>query len=434
MALWALGIFLVGLFFCVVTDLSILWALGLGVLCFGGYARYQGHSFRAIGEMIWSGVKNLRNILTLFFFIGLLTASWRASGTIAFLVTHAVPLVSSAWYLPSAFFLCAGMSFLTGSAFASASTMGFVVMMLGHALGVNSVWAGGAILSGVFFGDRSSPMSSSAMLVATMTDTSLYTNLRNMLRSAAVPFLLTAAGYAMLSLSETAGTAGVLPLGDYFGNFSLSPLAVLPAAIIPLLSCFRMQASRMMAVSVGLAVLCSIFVQGMDVPTLLHSFVFGYHSPLGGVAAQMLDGGGLLSMVKVTCIVTLSASYFGIFKATGMLDRLTAPLLSLAGRIGRFPAVLISSVLLSMLSCNQSLATMLMVQFCGPLYRQEEREAQALDLEDSVILVAGLIPWSIAGGVPLASVGADTRSMLFAFYLFLIPVWRVIRSIGKKRG
>ena len=40
-----------------------------------------------------------------------------------------------------------------------------------------------------------------------------------------------------------------------------------------------------------------------------------------------------------------------------------------------------------------------------------------------MIVVAPLIPWSIAGGMPLTTVGAPTASIWFAFYLFLLPVF-----------
>ena len=50
----------------------------------------------------------------------------------------------------------------------------------------------------------------------------------------------------------------------------------------------------------------------------------------------------------------------------------------------------------------------------------------AISLENSVIVIAPLIPWSIAGSVPLAILGAPTSSLLAAFYLFLLPLWMMI--------
>ena len=65
-----------------------------------------------------------------------------------------------------------------------------------------------------------------------------------------------------------------------------------------------------------------------------------------------------------------------------------------------------------MISCNQTLAIMLTHQLSRDL--APTAQEHALDLEDSVVLVAGLVPWSIAGGVPLASMGAPVESLVAA--------------------
>ena len=66
-------------------------------------------------------------------------------------------------------------------------------------------------------------------------------------------------------------------------------------------------------------------------------------------------------------------------------------------------------------SCNQTLATMLTCQLTRGLYG-DDRQRLALDMEDSVIVTAGLIPWSIAAAVPLAALGVGNGALLYAFY------------------
>ena len=53
---------------------------------------------------------------------------------------------------------------------------------------------------------------------------------------------------------------------------------------------------------------------------------------------------------------------------------------------------------------------------------------RAVGLENSAVVIAPLIPWSIAGAVPLASVGAPLSSIALAFYLYLIPIWYFFRG------
>lgn len=45
-----------------------------------------------------------------------------------------------------------------------------------------------------------------------------------------------------------------------------------------------------------------------------------------------------------------------------------------------------------------------------------------MDIENSGILIAGLIPWSIAASVPLAMLGSDAGAIPYALLLWLIPI------------
>lgn len=44
-------------------------------------------------------------------------------------------------------------------------------------------------------------------------------------------------------------------------------------------------------------------------------------------------------------------------------------------------------------------------------------------------VIAPLIPWSIAGAVPLAAIGAPTSSVCAACYLYLLPLWSFVREL-----
>ena len=62
-----------------------------------------------------------------------------------------------------------------------------------------------------------------------------------------------------------------------------------------------------------------------------------------------------------------------------------------------------------------------------------DKDDMALSLSDSAVVIPPLVPWSIAGAVPLAGAGAPTSSILASFYLFLLPLTRVIGSLIRKK-
>ena len=84
-----------------------------------------------------------------------------------------------------------------------------------------------------------------------------------------------------------------------------------------------------------------------------------------------------------------------------------------------------------MISCNQTLAIILSDSLCSKL--ENDKKQFAIDLENSVVVIAPLIPWSIAGAVPLASAGAPTASLLLAGYLYILPIFTLIVSLIKRR-
>ena len=51
--------------------------------------------------------------------------------------------------------------------------MGVITLSIGETLGISPLYSGGAILSGTYFGDRMSPVSTSALLVSVLTGTDI---------------------------------------------------------------------------------------------------------------------------------------------------------------------------------------------------------------------------------------------------------------------
>ena len=311
------------------------------------------------------------------------------------------------------------ISVLTGTALGTAATIGVVCATMASALGIPSWMTGGAILSGVYFGDRCSPVSTSALLVAELTETGIYTNIKNMIKSALAPFTITCILYLTVSI-QLHGKTEMPDLGHAFGSeFRLSWIALLPAAVILLLSVVQAGVKIAMIASIVTAIPVCIGLQNMAFTELPELLLNGFHSTDVTVAA-MLNGGGITSMLKVGAIVCISSSYSGIFQATGILNGFQKMVCLLADRTKPYFAVLVTSILTSVMACNQTLAIMLTDQLCSRTEPDKLRFAN--NLEDSAVLIAPLVPWSIACAVPLTAAGAPGYSVLFAVFLYLLPL------------
>ena len=129
-----LGLFSAALLLCLIMDWSILWALGFGLVLFLLYGRRKGFAWKELAKIALRGVKTVRNILITFVLIGILTAFWRASGTIPVIVSTAGTLISPKVFLLMTFLLNCLVSFLTGTSFGTAATMGVICATIGAPL------------------------------------------------------------------------------------------------------------------------------------------------------------------------------------------------------------------------------------------------------------------------------------------------------------
>lgn len=426
-----IALFCLALVACGVLGQPILHGLAVGLVIFCAYAFWKERALRPIGKMMLDGIRTAKGVLIMFVFIGMLTGLWRASGTISALVTFAASLFTPATLIALAFMSCSAVSFLIGTSFGTAATMGVVCATIGQSAGINPLMLGGAILSGCYFGDRCSPVSSSAYLVAELSGTAVRQNIPHMLKNALVPFTASMIAYAILGFAFDPGTE-LAATGDTISQgFEFSPVLYAPAFAVLVLPLVCRNARLTLFISSALAFGLCIFAQSEGPLECLQTLLVGFAAE---GKSTLLQGGGIASMAYPAAVVCLSSAYAGIFKSTGLLEGLQGHLRALSKRITSFGACLVTALATSCVACNQTLAIMLTNQLYGPL--QNDNKKLALDLEDSTVLIAATIPWSIASLVVLnVSSNAPTASIAFAFFLFLVPLWHLTTEIfGARRS
>ncbi|MBQ6928902.1 MAG: sodium:proton antiporter [Oscillospiraceae bacterium] len=430
MELTIIALFCGALLFCVAMDFSIVYALFTGLGLFWFYGFKKGFGIKQLGQMSFAGVWKVKNILITFMLIGMLTAIWRTAGTIPFIVCTATQFITPQIFIAMTFVLNCMVALLIGTSFGTAATMGVICVTMAHSMGINIVPVCGAMLSGTFFGDRCSPVSTSALLVAELTDTDIFDNIKNMAKSCAVPFVLAVAVYLAMGFVFT-GVGEVPDLYALFGReFALRWITVIPAAIIIVLSLFKIRVKAAMITSIIVALPIAVMVQGVAAAELPGILFWGY-TTADAQLAPMLNGGGVVSMLRVALIVCVSSAYSGIFEKTGLLDGIKHKIEAISRKATPFAATLAAAVGASAVACNQTLAIMLTHQLCDKIH--SDKSTFALALEDTVVVTAALVPWSIASGAPLASVGGPVSAIPFACFLYILPLWRMVWDMAEKR-
>lgn len=419
----AFGIFVAAMVTAVITGYSMIISLLVGLAAFLAVGKIRGFTLASMAQMSRKGISESLVVIKVMLVIGMLTAVWRASGTITVFVYYGMKVIMPPIFLIVTFALCCLLSYAIGTSFGIAGTVGVIFIALARSGGVDPVIAAGVIMSGVYFGDRCSPVSSSANMVAGITGTEIYDNVKIMLRTGMIPFIITMVVYVVLSVLNPISHVDSGMISDFENEFVISFWSFVPAIVMIALPLMKVGVIKAMTASIACGILVAWLVQGIPIVDIIKICVVGYESPSKGIGV-ILNGGGLISMLEIVGILIISSTYSGIFNGTGILMSLQDRLSKACSRIGRFAVMVMMSIGIAAIFCNQTIGTLMCCDLMKKPYLDgggTESEL-AIDMENSVILIACFIPWSIGCSVPLALLGADFTSLPFAVFMYAVPI------------
>lgn len=412
----------------VLKEIFVGYPLFASLLIFVVISIKRGFGIRNILKMIYRGSRKSFIILKIFILIGAITSMWMASGTIPGIVYYGTKLISPNYFILSAFLITCLVSFLLGTSFGTVGTIGIAMIVMARAGGVNTNAAAGAVIAGAYFGDRMSPVSSSANLVAHLTETDLYENIKNMLKTSWLPFLISAIVYLFISF--------IYPLNFHDNNmeteiikaFKINIVVLLPALSILIFSFFKVNVKVSMLTSILIAAILGIMMQKYSVLDILKYAVTGYEMESSSPLYAIIKGGGILSMLKVSIVVIISSAFSGIFEGTGILNSLDNIISKADTRYELFIAAIIVSTAAAVFGSTQALAIILTDQLVKKAYNNKGvgNGELAVDIENTAVLISPTIPWNIAGLVPATTLGVGTGFIPFAVYLFMVPLFNLI--------
>lgn len=425
--------FIAAMAVCLVLDVTMVLPLSIGFVLFTWTAVRKGFALKQVLNFAKESVGESLIVVRILMLIGCLTGLWRISGTVAYFVTLGISVIPPAVFLLAAFLLAAIMSFALGTSFGVTATAGVILISIARAGGINPILAAGAIFSGVYVGDRGSPAASSGNLVAVLTHTDMRRNVREMLKTSVLPFLLCCVLYLGLSAFAPMQHMDTRITDSLGAEFTLSVWCLVPAVLMIVLPFCGVQIKYSMLLSLAASFGVTLLVQERSLMDCLRTLVLGF-TPTNPDLDTMLSGGGIVSMLEVCIILLISGTYGGIFRGTELLSGVTGRLQKAADKIGRYPLMLGMSFLICGLFCNQTIGIIMQNQLSDGLYGDspEECSRKMLDIENSVVLTAGIVPWCIASSVPLAMLGVDARAVPVGFYLWLVPLFYLLSGRGRK--
>lgn len=397
-----------------------------------GLALANGFSWEQVEKMLVQGFNRASSIIIILLLIGCLIGIWMSSGTIPTIIYYGLNLISPRFFYLISFLLCSLVSFAMGTGIGTLSTVGLALFSIGLSLSLPLPVVAGAIVSGSYFGDRFSPLSSIAIFTAHSAEVEVREMLIKMLGTTIPAFLLTGLAYFFLGTGlKTHVVTGELPLLSLIKeNFPVSPLAFLPPCVIIVAAFMKMPTIPNLASGLILSLIIGVILAPGKITGLLESIYQGVEmNTAHETFNELFSRGGMVDLLDLIALIILAAVLAGLLEHLGIFHLLLEKLIKKADHLLKLNAITaVSGILMAVISCNQLLAVLLPGRiFLPPFEKAGEKALLARTLADTGLVFSPLIPWNINGILIVGVLGVNVLDFFpYAFLNWLLPIFTLI--------
>jgi len=390
-----------------------------------------GYKWQEIEEMLFSSFKNIGNVILILFLLGMMIGLWIAVGTVPTMIYYGLQTISPKYFFILSFISTSLVSMAVGTAVGTASTIGLALISIAQTMGLNLPLAAGAIISGSYVGDRMSPVSSIAIITAHSSEANLMDMIYHMLKTAVLPYLITAIAFLFIGLSNFSSLKAAADLDSLSqmlsGHFQVSFWLLLPPILIILLAVLKVPTIINIALNILFSLLMGSYFTERSWSELLNIMFRGFNERTGTVFIDnILARGGLTSMLELISLIIFAVLLGGLLEKMGVLNSLLKPFLHLIKeKIHLIAVTIFSGIVSATLGCNQFLAVFLPAKMLSKNYDKMnlERKDMARALGDSGLVFSPLIPWNVNALMMTAVLGVSTIEYFpYAFFPLLMPL------------
>ncbi|MCB1255504.1 MAG: Na+/H+ antiporter NhaC [Microthrixaceae bacterium] len=412
----------------------------------------NGHSWDAVQRSGQGAMSSLTSAIFILLAVGALIGTWNLSGTIPTLVYYGIQVLSPSWYYLATALICGAVALSIGSSWTTAGTIGVGLVGIATMIGVSPAITAGAVISGAYLGDKTSPLSETTILTAQLAGVDVYEHIRNQVWTSVPAFGIATVIFGIL------GVAGP-PVQDHIATsveltklneiFHITPLNLLPLVLLAGLSIKKVPASLALLVSAIFAGVLGSFLQH-DVMTgflrALDSTSSGIVGSIKGVWRAMANGftmnsgiadidrllsrGGMDSMLLTIWLIMAAVTFGMLLEEFGLINRLVSPLIEAAKGTGTlFLSVFVCGFGLNVIAGDQYIALVLPNRVFQAEFHKRNLAASNLSrlTADCGTVTSPLVPWNSCGAFMSAVLGVSTISYFpYAIFCIASPVLSII--------
>jgi Na+:H+ antiporter, NhaC family len=405
----------------------------------------RGHTLQSLGEAAASSVSSGIGAIFILFAVGALIGTWAMSGTLVAMVYYGLQLLSPNYFYLTACAICGIVSASIGSSWTVVGTIGIGFMGIAANMGLSPAIAAGAVISGAYFGDKSSPLSDSANLAAAAAGVGLYQHIRETILTSLVAIAIALGVFWMLGRPGDFNASEKIAAIE--AAFNISPVLFLPLAVVVVLAAFKIPPFTAIFLGALAGGLLTVFMSPArivafadptgELPAWLAVFkgvwlalASGYKASTGYSAIDVLvTRGGMDSMLNTIWLVITALAFGGVVEKAGVLDRLITPIIEKAKSDGALVASLVSSIVATnIVTADQYIAIVLPGRMFKSAFARRGLAPVVLSrtVGDTATPTGSLIPWNSCGAYMAATLGVATLSYApYAIFAWVSPLLTV---------
>jgi len=394
-----------------------------------------GFTWNEIEKSMFDGIYQALQAIIILAIIGVLIGTWLVSGVVPSMIYYGLAILKPGIFLVATLIMCSITSLATGTSWGAAGTIGIALMGISQGLGIPAPVAAGAIISGVYFGDKMSPLSDTTNLAPAVSGTDVFTHVKAMLPTTLVAYGIALVVYLIMGFkyaNSSSDLSAIVTIREGIAaSFNISPLLLLPPLAVILAMAFKMPAIPGIAIGIIIGAVEGAIFQGVDLGALLTAAYDGYTSTSGiQVIDELLTAGGLSNMMYSISLTIIAMMFGGIMERTSQLEVIVNTLLKRIKSNGG----LIATTVLTCIACNATMPEQyISIVLPGRMYHNAYKERGlhpkqlSSTLEGAGTVTSALIPWNTCGAFLYGVLGVTAWEYgRYAVFNYMMPLVVVI--------
>lgn len=420
---------LISIISCIILNASLFYGFVASIIVSICLCVKSGFSIIELLKMIKKGLYECKSLFILMALIGAMVSIWMSSGVVPTMLYYGLKYMQGTNFLLSAFVLTSIVSIFMGTAFGTISSIGIALLALSKIFGIPNYILLGAIVSGAFIADKSSPLSNLFNLTLETVKINYKEGIISILKTLIPTYFISASIYYFIGkkYSIVAANSNI----DTFmyaidKNFIISPLILLLPLSIIIMSFLGIKMLKSVFLALIAGIVVSIIFQKASFNHIITAILSGYSINTNSVQLNtVLVSGGMMSMIPVLLIISGAVSLSSIFQETGLIipiiKKITFKIKSSEELI--LKTGLISGALTAI--SDQSVGIILPGKLLINKYKELgiKNSTLARTMADTGAIIAPLIPWNVNSLFIFITTGVPTTAYApYAILCYLSPL------------